>query len=100
MNKTNKKIINFLVITFLIVLMCPVSVFAAGATTGLTNLTNFFSDIIRIIGVLFAIYSFSILGPGISQHDSSQVKMGLLLIAGAAIMIFHMQILNLMGITI
>lgn len=101
MKLTDKKLIKFMLLTAIAVLMCPVNVFAAGgATAGLTNLANFFSDIVKIIGFILGVFSITILGPGISQHDGSQIRTGLLLLAGAAIMFFHTQILSLMGITI
>lgn len=85
----------------LILMMLPTNVFATnGATAGLLNLELFLSEIVKIVGVIIALISFTILGPGFSQHDTSQIKMGLMSLAGAVIMIFHPQILSLMGITI
>lgn len=84
-----------------VVLFVPVNVYAANeAIAGLTNLSSLISSIIQIIGVIIAVISFSILGPGLSQHDSSQVRMGLMSLTGAVVMIFHMQILGVMGISI
>lgn len=90
-----------LFVALFVFLSLPVNVYAVnGATIGLTNLANLLSTIVKIAGGIFAIFSFSILGPGLSQHDGSQIRMGLLSLAGALIMIFHMEILGVMGISI
>lgn len=82
-------------------LSIPVNVYATNeATFGLTSLAFFISGIVNVIGIILALISFTILGSGFSQHDTSQVKMGLMSLAGAVIMIFHMQLLGIMGISI
>lgn len=97
-NRKKMYIISAMLITMLVL---PVNVLATSdAVGGLKNLATIFSTIVSIIGGLFGIYSFTILGPGLAQHDNSQIKMGLMQLAGALITVFHMQILNLIGITI
>lgn len=83
----------------LILMLLPNCIFATnGATAGLSNLESFISEVVKIAGSILAVISFTILGPGLSQHDLAQIKMGLMSLAGAATMVFHMQILGLMGV--
>ena len=99
-NKKNKlKTVIMAALMFLMVLTMPVYA-TSGALTGLTNLANLFSSIVRLAGVIILIYGFSVFGPGFSQHDATGIRTGLLIIAGGVIMVFHMEILGVMGVTI
>lgn len=81
-------------------MLSPNVLFATnGVIAGMDSLRSFISSIVTAIGAFLAVYSFTILGPGFSQHDNSQIKQGLMTLVGAAIMIFHTQILGLMGIS-
>lgn len=104
MNKIKKlkenKVFKFLLVTVMLVMMCPILVYADESTDAITKLGNLFSGIIKVAGFIVAGYGFSILGPGVSQHDASQIRTGLLVIVGGVIMYFHVKILGEMGITI
>lgn len=101
-NRNMIKMIKYMVLYgMLVTMLMPMSVFATTAVnTGLGNLATFFSDVIRLIGVLLALYGISTLGPGLSQHDNTGIKAGILQLAGASILVFNPQILALFGITI
>lgn len=101
-NRNLARMIKYAVLCgMLMTMLIPVSAFATTqVNTGLGSLATFFSDAVRLLGIVLAIYGIATLGPGISQHDNTGIKMGLLQITGAAIMIFNPQILALMGITI
>lgn len=103
-NKIGKKYMYLAAAMIVSAMVIPLNILAtsvtSSATSGLTSLATFFSTAVRIIGFIFGVYSMTILGPGLSQHDNSQIKMGLLSLTGALIVVFHMEILGLMGITI
>lgn len=92
----------YIILAMLItMLVLPLNILATnGAVGGINALSTFLSDIVKGIGFILGVYSFTILGPGLSQHDNSQLKMGVMSLAGAALLFFHMEILNIMGITI
>lgn len=100
-NKVSKTQIIMLMTAMFLIMLSPVGVLATGgAVTGLTNLANFFSSVVRLGGVMLVIYGISVFGPGFSQHDATGIKSGIFIIAGGIVMVFHMEILTLMGITI
>lgn len=99
----NKETMYIVSATVMAAMLLPFSIFAtnaSGSIAGLTGFANFFSDIVKIIGFCIGAYGATVLGPGLSQHDSAQIKMGLMVFAGAIVMFFHREILALMGITI
>ena len=97
---TDKKLFRFLLVTALVVMMCPILVYADEATDAVTKLANLFSGVVKVIGFIIGVFSFTILGPGVSQQDSSQIRNGILLLVGGVLMFFHVELLTLMGISI
>ena len=74
-----------------LLMLSPVTVFATGgALTGLTSLTNFFSGLVRLAGVMIVIYGISVFGPGFSQHDATGIRTGIMIIIGGVVMLVHM----------
>lgn len=101
-NKNIARMIKYAVLCgMLMTMVIPVSVFATTqVNTGLGKLAIFFSDLVKIIGTICAIYGIAKLGPAITQHDMSGISLAGLTIGGGLILIFNEQILAFMGVTI
>lgn len=58
-----------------------------------SNLTNFISGVVKVIGSILCIYGIFQVGMSFSSHDPSQRTQGLMCIAGAVIIFFSPEIL-------
>ena len=100
-NKNIARMIKYAVLCgMLMTMLIPVSAFATTqVNTGLGRLATFFSDLVKILGVISTIYGITKLGSGITQHDMSGIQLGLLTIGGGLILVFNQELLALMGVT-
>ena len=59
-----------------------------------TNLTDFITGVVKIVGSVLCIYGLFQVGMSFSSHDPSQRIQGLMCIAGAVIIFFSPEILT------
>lgn len=98
--KAIRKIYAAAVLSLLLSAFLAVAALAAEGTDPvaiLTNLNDLIFSVVRLVGILGALWGVVQLGMSFSAHDPSQRLQGILTLVGGLLIIFAKEILQLIG---
>ena len=97
--KTIRKIYAGVVLSLVLSAVLAVAALAEGSDpiSILTNLNDLIFSVVRLVGILGALWGVVQLGMSFSAHDPSQRLQGILTLVGGLLIIFAKEILQLIG---
>jgi hypothetical protein len=97
---SNSKRSCVLIATILILLIIPVTLYAAGdeVSISIEKLKNFLFNIVQAIGVILVIWGVVQLGLSLQSHDPSQRSQGFFTLAGGIIIACVKSVMQVLGI--
>jgi hypothetical protein len=88
----------FAMLTVVALTMMPAIAYAAGdPVTVVNNLSDYIFTLVRAVGIMAALWGVVQIALSISNHDASQRVQGFLIFAGAMLIVFAKEILQLIG---
>ncbi len=103
MKRISKTIRTFALLFAIVLMLLPTVAFAAPPAAGgdpvavVTNLSDYIFTLVRTVGILATLWGVVQIGMSFSNHDASQRMQGFLIIAGALLIVFAKEILQLIG---